>query len=256
MISCHVWNFCKPTPGILQALFRSFLTADKEIRRNSKSSNFNSESHVKAITTSCETSHLKPPTLPKRLTSSSALSKGTARNPTKIEQSLGYESVETLEAAASGAKHPSTIRVTDTKSDKTQQGGIPKFSKLFNAQLFEDHYQRFIRGHQGGAEKLDGDDAVSRNSGSEQDALIKEPLTSDFHSAKTNRKHETSKGRATDSEDDENTRRRPPKRPRKTTEEKQTELRCIEFAAGRQTTAKCLTYSTRNLHRLKSVSPV
>src|SRR5256885_15155973 len=41
---------------------------------------------------------------------------------------------------------------------------------------------------------------------------------------------------------------------RKTTEEKQMELRCTEFAAGRQTTAKCLTSSTKNLHRLKSVS--
>jgi hypothetical protein len=214
MISYHVWNFCKSTPGILQALFRVCLTTDKEIRRNSKSSDFNSESNVKAITTSCETSHLKPPTLPKRLTSSSVLSKGTARSSTKIEKSLGYESVETSEAAASGAKRPSTIRVTDTKSDKTQQEeGVPKFSKLFNAQLFEDYYQRFIRGPQGGAEELDGDDAGSRNSSSEQDASIKEPLTSDSHNSKTNRKHrigKTSKGQATDSEDDENTRKSPP----------------------------------------------
>lgn len=165
-----------------------------------------------------------------------------------------------MEPAVSGAKHPSTIRVTDMKSDKAQQeDGIPEFSKSFNAQLFEHHYQRFIRGCQGGAEELDGDDAGSRNSGSEQEASIREPPTSDSHSIKANRKHridETSKSQATESEDDENTRRRPPKRPRKTAEEKQTELRCIEFAAGRQTTAKCLTYSTRNLHRLKSVSPV
>jgi hypothetical protein len=234
------------------------LTADKEIRRHSKSSDFNSGSHVKAITTSCETSHLEPPTLTKRLSRSSILSKGTARSSTKIEQSLGYEVVEILEPAASGAKHPSTTQVTDTKSDITQrEESIPKFSKLFSAQLFEDHYQRFIRGSQGGTEELDGDDAGSRNSSSEQDASIKEPLTSDSHNAKTNHKRrigKTSNGQATDSEDDANTRKSPPKRPRKTAEEKQTELRCTEFAAGRQTTAKCLTYSTRNLHRLKSVS--
>ena len=113
-----------------------------------------------------------------------------------------------------------------------------------------------MRGWQSGAEVQDGDDASSRSS-SEQ-ASSKEPVTLGLQAAKVNCKrhiNEASKGHTQSSEDDENTKkRRVPKRPQKTAEEKQTELRCTEFAAGRQTTAKCLTYSTRSLQRLKSVS--
>jgi len=44
------------------------------------------------------------------------------------------------------------------------------------------------------------------------------------------------------------------KRSTKTANEKEEELRCPEAAAGRGRTAKCLTYSTKLVHRLKSVS--
>jgi len=115
-----------------------------------------------------------------------------------------------------------------------------------------------MRGWQGGAEAQDGDDASSRSSSEKTSS--KESVTLGSQTAKANCKrriNEASKGHAQNSEDDGNTRkRRAPKRPQKTAEEKQTELRCTEFAAGRQTTAKCLTYSTRNVQRLKSVSPL
>jgi hypothetical protein len=236
------------------------LTADRKTRQRSKPSDFNYESYTNAITISPETSHLKPPTAPKRPSNFSVLPKRTTRSSAKTQQSLGYEGIEILEAASSGAKHPSTIGAVDMERDKTQhEEGIPALSKSVNAQLFEDCYQRFIRGCYGDAEELDGDDGGCRNSSSDQDGSIKKPVMSDPHSAKSNHKRqidESSKDQATDSEDNENTRKRPPKRPRKTAEEKQAELRCTEFAARRQTTAKCLTYSTKNLHRLKSVSPV
>ena len=201
----------------------------------------------------------EPVTLPKEFSSSSPFPNGRTDSSTKIEHSLGNEGGPILVVRGPRAKRPSTIQVRDTKCDGTsQEVGIPTFRKLFNAQLFEDHYQRFMHTWQSGAEAQDGDDASSRSS-SEQ-ASSKEPVTLGSQTEKANCKrriNETSKGHTQNSEDDENTRkRRVAKRPQKTAEEKQTELRCTEFAAGRQTTAKCLTYSTRNVQRLKSVSPL
>jgi hypothetical protein len=43
------------------------------------------------------------------------------------------------------------------------------------------------------------------------------------------------------------------KRAKKTAEEKQLELRCPEFAAGRETLGKCWTFSSKSVDRLKSV---
>jgi hypothetical protein len=245
---------------MLQCFFGHIcLTADRVSGGLSKSTDFNSESRVEAVNVSAKANEPKPLTLPKELSSSLFSSHGRTGSSTKIEHSLGNEGGPILEVGGSRVKRPSTIQVRDTKCDGTSQGvGILAFSKRFNAQLFEDHYQRFMRGWQSGAEAQDGDDASSRSS-SEQ-ASSKEPVALGSQIAKANckrRMNEASKGHTQNSEDDENTRkRRVPKRPRKTAEEKRTELRCTEFAAGRQTTAKCLTYSTRNLQRLKSVSPL
>jgi hypothetical protein len=174
------------------------------------------------------------------------------------QHSSGNEDSPCLDSSTAGAKKSFTTTDINGEDDVTQQeGSIPIFGKWFNAQLLEDHYQQFMRGCNDGGEARDGDDASSRSSSSGQGPLCEESLASEFCSSTYNGKRridDNPGGEGNNSEDDEKAnRKRAQKRPRKTADEKQTELRCTEFAAGTQTTAKCLTYSTRNLHRLKSV---
>lgn len=175
-----------------------------------------------------------------------------------VQHPSGNEDGPSLDSSTAGVKtHFITSDVTRKDHESQQEGSIPIFGKRFNAQLLEDHYQQFMRGCNDGGEARDGDDASSRSSSSGQGLPCEESLASEFNSSTNNgkRRIDDNSGReGNNSEDDEKAnRKRAQKRPRKTADEKQTELRCTEFAAGRQTTAKCLTYSTRNLHRLKSV---
>ena len=171
------------------------------------------------------------------------------------------EGAQVLALKAAGTTNPSINAGIDNKDDGNhQRHNISVISAQFNAQLLEDHYQLFMRGWHSGRQAQDGDDTSSHSSSSGQSRPCKESLNPDFHSSKKNGKrciNETSGGDREHSEDDgDSNQKRIPKRPRKTAGEKQTELRCIELAAGRHTTAKCLTYSTKNLHRLKSVCPL
>lgn len=191
----------------------------------------------------------------------SSASKSTAYCSINVQNSPGNEGAQVLALKAAGATNPSTTTGVRNKDDGNQQKhNISVVSAQFNTQLLEDHYQLFMSGWHGGRGAQDGDGASSHSSSSGQSRPGKEPLTSDSRSSKKNGKRCINKTTGDDrkhSEDDEDSnKKRAPKRPRKTADEKQTELRCTEFAAGRQTTAKCLTYSTRNLHRLKSVCPL
>jgi hypothetical protein len=130
-----------------------------------------------------------------------------------------------------------------------------------NIQLLENHYQRFVRGWQTDLEAQDGDESSSRSSSSGQGPPSTESVAAVRSACHTPTKKakrpadSTPGGNAGDSEDDgEPNKKRCSRRQPKTADEKQMELRCTELAAGRQTTARCLTFSAKDLHRLKSVS--
>jgi hypothetical protein len=214
-----------------------------------------------SIITSGKTKQSTNPNLPIELETFSTASKEMVDRSITVQNSPGNEDGQVPESTTVGPNNPSTRVVLDQKKDGTQQqDNILGFDQQFNGRLLEDHYQQFMRGWHGGMEAQDGDDASSRGSSSGRRSSYTEPLTSGSHSSTNNGKRRI----------DETSirilvvlrvfsiasRRTTPKRPRKTAEEKQTELRCTEFAAGRQTTAKCLTYSTRDLHRLKSVCTI
>jgi hypothetical protein len=230
----------------------------RKVQEISNPSGPDSESRLKTLGGSGGTAQSTSPDSPTELKYFSSAPKGTIDFLVNAQRSSGYGDGPGLDSSTTSAKTPPTTTGINREDDETQQGGsIPIFDKRFNAQLLEDHYQRFIRGCNDGGEARDGDDASSRTSSSGQGPLCEESLTSEFNSSTNNGKRhidESPQGEGNHSEDDgKANRKRAQKRPRKTADEKQTELRCTEFAAGRQTTAKCLTYSTRNLHRLKSV---
>jgi len=230
----------------------------RNVQELSNSGGLDSESRLKTLGDPGETAQSTSPDSPTELKDFSSAPKDRIDFSVNVQSPSGKEEGPGLDSPPAGVKTLSTTTDINREDDETQQeGGIPIFGKQFNAQLLEDHYQQFMRRRNDGGEARDGDDASSRSSSSGQGPLCEESLALEFNSSTNNGKRridDTPGGEGNNSGDDgKENRKRAQKRPRKTADEKQTELRCTEFAAGRQTTAKCLTYSTRNLHRLKSV---
>jgi hypothetical protein len=230
----------------------------RKVQEISNRGGLDSETRLKTIGDSGETAQSTSPDSPMELKGFSSAPKDMIDFSVNVQHSSGNEDGPGLDSPTAGVKIPSTTTDINKEDDETQQeGSIPIFGKRFNAQLLEDHYQQFMRGCNNGGEARDGDDASSLSSSSGQGPLCEESLASELNSSTNNGKRRIDNNpgeEGNNSEDDgKANRKRAQKRPRKTADEKQTELRCTEFAAGRQTTAKCLTYSTRNLHRLKSV---
>jgi len=230
----------------------------RKVQEISNPGGLDSKSRLKTLGDSGETAQSTSPDSPTELKDFSSAPKDMIDFSVNVQNLPGNEDGPGLDSSTAGVKTLSTTTDINREDDETQQeGSIPILGQRFNAQLLEDHYQQFMRGCNDGGEARDGDDASSRSSSSGQGPPCEESLASEFHSSTNNGKRridDSPGGEGNNSEDDgKANRKRAQKRPRKTADEKQTELRCTEFAAGRQTTAKCLTYSTRNLHRLKSV---
>jgi len=229
----------------------------REAQEISNPGGLDSESRLKTLGDSGETEQSTNPDSPTELKDFPYPPKDMINVSGNVQHSLGNEDSPGLDSLTAYVKTPSTATNINKENDETQQkDSIPIFGKRFNAQLLEDHYQRFMRGCNDGGEARDGDDVSSRSSSSGQGLLGEESLASDINSSISNGKRRFDNnpgGEGNNSEDDGKANRKRVQKRQKTADEKQTELRCTEFAAGRQTTAKCLTYSTRNLHRLKSV---
>jgi hypothetical protein len=257
---CHDVTPLKLTTGIAHTtLCSSCLTIYRKVQGPSYPIRLNSEGHIKNIRVSVEAKQSTNTSLSTELKGVISYFNDIADGSTNV-QNLRGKDFQPSESPATGAGDLSTAAGVDKQDNGfEQESTVFVFGEQFNAQLLEDHYQQFMHRRYGGRESQDGDDTSSRSSSSGQGSPCKQTPTSDSNSSTKNGKRcigKISRGDEENSEDDEKTnKKRNPKRPRKTADEKQTELRCTEFAAGRQTTAKCLTYSTKYLHRLKSVRP-
>jgi hypothetical protein len=129
---------------------------------------------------------------------------------------------------------------------------VPALRARIKAQVIHEYYEKFSTGWIKRPGEADGDGSSNTSSDSDRTPQGSVGLTHDQctglgHNSSTGGNMLQEYGQAHGPVSGK-------KRSTKTANEKEEELRCPEAAAGRGTTAKCLTYSTKLVHRLKSVS--
>jgi hypothetical protein len=129
---------------------------------------------------------------------------------------------------------------------------VPALRARIKAQVIHEYYEKFSTGWSKRPSETDGDGSSNTSSDSDRTPQGSVGLTHDQctglgHNSPAGgnllQEHGQAHGPVSGK-----------KRSTKTANEKEEELRCPEAAAGRGRTAKCLTYSTKLVHRLKSVS--